>query len=258
MSLETLLLSYILLNLYRYATQFTVYCLLLLAVAVLAITSGYFFSTFAEEHQNWGEDSIMQLIYGIVLAVTAIAILIYMIKNRKRIRLIVQLFQESSNALATVPRLLFQPILTFIVIIASSCTFLLFALIIESSGHFKIVNSETEFAIYEKDIFMYAALVVNLIAYIWFIQFILACQHFIIAGTVCQWFFKQKDVALKSPIKRSFAALLRFHLGSICIGSILITFVMVIQMILDPLAVSLFQLSRTKLHKTFVECPKER
>jgi len=66
------------------------------------------------------------------------------------------------------------------------------------------------------------ALWMDFFVYFWFIQFILSCQHFVIAGAVSQWFFTRDKTKVHSPIKKAFSNLLKFHLGSACFGSLIL------------------------------------
>jgi hypothetical protein len=82
---------------------------------------------------------------------------------------------------------------------------------------------------------MQAASVINFIAFFWFTQFIFGCQHFIIAGTICKWYFTRDKTKLYSPIATTFSHLLNFHLGSVCMGSMLITLVKILRMIVNAI-----------------------
>ncbi|XP_076320021.1 choline transporter-like protein 1 isoform X3 [Tachypleus tridentatus] len=62
----------------------------------------------------------------------------------------------------------------------------------------------------------------HLLAFFWLTQFIIACQHVVIAGSVASWFFTRDKSQLDSPIWTSFYRLVRYHLGSIALGSLLI------------------------------------
>ena len=75
---------------------------------------------------------------------------------------------------------------------------------------------------YIKDGAMAATRWVNFFAFLWFTQFLLGCQDFIIAGSVSKWFFTRNKTKLGWPIAVSFGHLIRYHLGSVCFGSLLI------------------------------------
>jgi hypothetical protein len=63
---------------------------------------------------------------------------------------------------------------------------------------------------------------INFFAFLWFTQFLFGCQDFVIAGAVSKWFFTRNKTKLGWPIAISFAHLIRYHLGSVCFGSLLI------------------------------------
>jgi solute carrier family 44 protein 1 (choline transporter-like protein) len=90
-------------------------------------------------------------------------------------------------------------------------------------------------ATYQQDAGMAIAAVLNLIAFFWFTQFIFGCQHFVIAGTITKWYFARDKTKLDSPVLTTFSHLLNFHLGSVCLGSMLITLVKIIRMIVNAI-----------------------
>lgn len=85
---------------------------------------------------------------------------------------------------------------------------------------------------YVKDSAMSATRWINFFGFLWFVQFLFGCQEFIIAGSVSKWFFTRNKSNLGFPIIISFAHLIRYHLGSICFGSILIAIVQLVRTLL--------------------------
>lgn len=77
----------------------------------------------------------------------------------------------------------------------------------------------------------------NLLALFWFSQFIVGCQHMVIAGAVITWFFSRNKSQLESPIYRSFFILVRYHLGTVAFGSFLIAVVQMIRVCLKVIEV---------------------
>jgi solute carrier family 44 protein 1 (choline transporter-like protein) len=88
---------------------------------------------------------------------------------------------------------------------------------------------------YEQDAGMGIAAVLNFIAFLWFTQFIFGCQHFVIAGTISKWYFARDKTKLDSPVMTTFSHLLNFHIGSVCLGSMLITLVKIVRMIVNAI-----------------------
>lgn len=77
------------------------------------------------------------------------------------------------------------------------------------------------------------ARVYNLLVLLWVIEFIIACQHMIIAGAVATWFFTRNKTNMSSPISTSVSYLFNYHLGSVALGSFIITVIQIIRAILN-------------------------
>lgn len=200
-----------------------------------------FSSTMNSNHEDEKSASIFFLIGAGIFFVFAMIATCLVCCFRKRISMVIQIFKEASKALADVPMVLIEPILTFFALALTSIATLGFMLIIYNSGKLVVTNDEHgsfKSADYEPDIGISIAFYLNIVGFIWFTQFIFGCQHFVIAGTVVQWFFTRTKDKLNSPLKRSFNYLLRFHIGSVCLGSILITAVKIMRMIANYIQVS--------------------
>lgn len=79
---------------------------------------------------------------------------------------------------------------------------------------------------------------INFFAFLWFTQFLFGCQDFVIAGAVSKWFFTRNKSKLSFPVLISFAHLIRYHLGSVCFGSILIAIMQFIRAIFKLIEVN--------------------
>jgi hypothetical protein len=131
--------------------------------------------------------------------------------------------------------IIFEPILTFLSLLIAITLFIFFAIVIQTSGRLTAgtaLDNKPQ-VVFEKDAGMILAHIINLIAFIWFAQFIFGCQHFIISGTISKWYFARDKSKLFSPITNSFLNLVYFHLGSICLGAMIITLVKIIKMIVE-------------------------
>lgn len=54
-------------------------------------------------------------------------------------------------------------------------------------------------------------------------------------GTVSKWYFTRDKTKLDSPILSTFNDLVRFHLGSVCMGSMIITYIKILRMLIKIL-----------------------
>lgn len=64
-------------------------------------------------------------------------------------------------------------------------------------------------------------------------EFYLGCQHMVVAGGVAQWFFTREKKRLSLPMMRSTGLLVRYHLGTVAFGSMVIGLVRLIRSILS-------------------------
>lgn len=71
----------------------------------------------------------------------------------------------------------------------------------------------------------------NVLTLFWMSQFIVGCQHVCIAGAVATWFFTRNKATLDWPLSRSLGRLLRYHLGTVALGALIIAFVKVLRMV---------------------------
>lgn len=216
-----LLLSFGILLSFRYAIKYIIWginILLIIAIAIIGILL------------------IMDdnAIVGFLLILCAVCKAIFLYKYRERVVLVVQLFREASKALNDVPIMLAEPILTFVSFIISCALFWLFYAIIASSGEMTVIkdkNGNFDHVEYLPGPLELTAHIVNLIGFIWFVAFISGCQHFIIASVISEWYYAPNKTKLDSPIKRAFSNLWKFHLGSICLGAIVLTVIQIVRAI---------------------------
>lgn len=113
-----------------------------------------------------------------------------------------------------------SPPQTFVALCTLVCLWLYFAIWIESAGQLTIENNTS--AKYVKDSTILVTRWYNVFVLFWVSQFIIGCQHMVIAGAVATWFFTRNKTALDWPLVRSMGRLLRYHLGTVALGSLII------------------------------------
>ncbi|XP_049862995.1 choline transporter-like protein 1 isoform X2 [Schistocerca gregaria] len=177
-----------------------------------------------------GRSVTAYLVYAILATIATVIICLIILVMRKRIKLVIQLFREAGKAVASMPMLLFEPLITFVMLGLVVAAWIYFCLLIESSGDLK--EGENNKMYYKKDVIMKVTRWYNLFAVLWFAQFCTGCQHMVIAGAVATWFFTRNKQNLGTPIIRSFCNLVRYHLGSVALGSLLIAIIQMIRIVL--------------------------
>lgn len=102
---------------------------------------------------------------------------------------------------------------------------------IETAGHPSITSNG--YIKYEKDAFWFWIRLFHIFGLLWLANFIIACQHVVIAGAVAGWYFARDKSSLKLPIASSFWRLVRYHMGSVAFGAFIIALVQLIRMIMQ-------------------------
>ncbi|XP_071453243.1 choline transporter-like protein 1 [Hetaerina americana] len=164
------------------------------------------------------------LAYAITSTIITIIIVLVLIVMRRRIELVVLMFKEAGAAVHSMPLLLAQPLFTYIFLAITVSIWLYLTLWVESAGLLtKVSNSSYR---YLKDGTMKFTRWYNLMGFFWISQFLFGCQNMVIAGAITTWFFQVNKEQLQSPIQESAGRLIRYHLGSVALGSLLVAIVM--------------------------------
>nr|XP_040569500.1 choline transporter-like protein 1 [Lepeophtheirus salmonis] len=178
-----------------------------------------------QEELNW------ILAGAIILTILTVILLLVLLVLKSRIQFVIQLFKEASKAIQAMPFLVLQPFWTFLVLLIFLIFWTLTLIWFESSGYPE-QDSTSGFVTYKKSSFLIGLRFYNFFGLFWISQFIIACQHVVIAGAISKWFFSRNKSNLKSPILKSIYILLRYHLGSVALGSFIIALIKFIRAII--------------------------
>lgn len=219
-----------LLILFQYAIEFIIFFVYFGFILTILIIDILFWVFLAVGDMNY-------FVPALLMSFLVIILIMIFVWYRKRLKLVAQIFKEASKALIDITSIIFEPILTFIALMIVIVMFVALNLLIHTAGNAidtKNLDGSIHVA-FKGDAGIVIAQIVNYVAFIWFTQLIFDCQHFVIAGTICSWYFTRNKEKLNSPVLKSFYHLIRFHLGSVCFGSMIITIVKVIRIIVQSL-----------------------
>lgn len=253
LALIALVLSALMMLLFRYTIRFVVYAVLIGIVAACAAGTIFLWVQYAAEAQTDYADSIHKrrrttyLVFAIVATLVTVGIGLVIVVLRKRIALVIELFREAGKACASMPLMLVEPCATFVALAALVCLWLYFAIWIESAGQLQIENNAS--AAYVKTPAVLVARWWNVLALLWMSQFIVGCQQMVIAGAVATWFFTRDKARLDWPLGRSCARLVRYHLGTVACGALCIAVVQLLRTVFR-----LLQLAVTDPQNRVTQC----
>jgi len=182
------------------------------------------------------EEEVMYFLIGAIVSTVVLAVvLLILFILRKRINLVIHLFQEAGHAVHAMPLLVLVPLLTFLALALTTAIWIYGTLWIFTAGD-PVEDSGTKFIKFTPDTFLWWMRWYHVFGFLWITQFCIACQHLVIAGSVAGWYFsKDKSSVGVSTIVSAFYRLLRFHLGTAAFGSLIIAIIQMIRIVLKYL-----------------------
>uniref|UniRef100_A0A671KNJ2 Choline transporter-like protein n=1 Tax=Sinocyclocheilus anshuiensis TaxID=1608454 RepID=A0A671KNJ2_9TELE len=207
------------------------------------------------------------LAFLIILSIVEAILLLALIFLRTRIFIAIALIQETSKALGHMMSTLFYPIVTFVLLLVCVSYWGITALYLATSGApvYKVVamnttqgdcsvirmfnttqyptcpsarcvfiNYNTE-GLFQKNLFNLQ--IYNVIAFLWCVNFVIALGHCTLAGAFASyyWAFSKPADIPTFPLIQSFMRALRYHVGSLAFGALILTLVQIVRIILEYL-----------------------
>ncbi|CAA2962128.1 Hypothetical predicted protein [Olea europaea subsp. europaea] len=239
-----LVLSLALLILLRFLAGTIIWSCLTLVVALLLSMAGYSWLTYYYQiidlnnimpHDSYYSDKLATsdkwLVGSIFLTFVSFACIGTVIFMRKRILLVTSLFRESGKAIADMPLLLLQPMLTFAVLVLITLVWSI-GLICLQSMKMPLVDMNTGFVVFRAETLYKLMKWYHIFAFLWVSHFAIACQHYVIGASVSKWYFSTNRYNLNSPIGTSVSELILYYLGSVALGSFLVAIFKVVRIII--------------------------
>lgn len=165
------------------------------------------------------------IIYSILMSIVSLIVIFLIIAMRKRIGLVVRLICEAQMTLFDMPVLFVLPVFTFLILAVFLIYWLLTAVMIYSYTQYNTKDLQFQSLSIKQNIVYNALWVYHAIALIWISEFIFACQAMVVSSSVAKWYFTRDKNNFSSPICSSICNLVVFQMGSVAIGSFIITLV---------------------------------
>ncbi|XP_055348122.1 choline transporter-like 1 [Paramacrobiotus metropolitanus] len=254
LSFAALVLSGVLLLVLYYWTAAIIYVILILvslgsvvATALLwwawsslkqSLDSRLYFGQYdilEEESKN----EIILLTFAILATALTVILFLMPICIRLKIDYVTRMYEEATVCIRGIPSLLLQPVWTFLILgsfLMLWCGVML-CLATSEIPRFvrkqitvdflsaKVAIPDTSFTVieYDQQTPMRFMWIFYVLALIWISEFILACQQLVVAGAISKWYFERDKKQCSSPVLSSISQLIWYHLGSVALGSFLIT-----------------------------------
>ncbi|XP_059205567.1 choline transporter-like protein 4 [Centropristis striata] len=223
------------------------------------------FKVYLQVQETW-------LAFLIIISVAEAIILLTIIFLRTRILIAIALIQESSKAIGHMMSSLLYPLVTFVLILVCVAYWGATALYLATSGDpiYKVValnntleacksingsvicdpqdfNSSdyscpsascifikyNDEGLFQRNLFNLQ--IYNIVAFLWCVNFVIALGQCTMAGAFASYYWaftKPKDIPM-FPVTASFIRALRYHVGSLAFGALILTLVQIARMLLE-------------------------
>lgn len=173
------------------------------------------------------KDMDMWLALALVWSVLGGILFILLVFLRKRIELVIQLFKEAGRALTKMPLLLFYPLVTLMAVLCVMVYFGYFMLLLLSAGDRTI--DDNDHVTYEISEVMQYMTLYHIFGFYWCYELCMAFQESVIAGAISTWYFTRNKSDISWPITKTLWRTIKYHLGSLLLGALIIAIVKIIQ-----------------------------
>jgi len=163
-----------------------------------------------------------------VSGLTAVAVLCLW----NRIRLAIAILKSAAEYVKDTPTIFIVPIITIATLVCFYGYWGLTAVYLVSSGDATQIKGYP-FGDFEYSKALQRLLIYHVFGLLWFNAFVIASTQFVLASSTALWYFSQgTGQAAPKTVKTSIYRLVRYHLGSIAFGSLILAIVQMIRLVL--------------------------
>jgi len=231
-TLLSVVVCYLWLLILRYVASVCVYSIL--AGMVLGSIGSSGFMWLAYKDKIYVKEAVnnkdLWLFGSIAVTLAAVIICFIILAMLKRVRLAITIFGEASKFVTRVPLITCQPLMSIVyfLVVGSALFVLTFALLSPTEPN--VQDNGTNVTFEQGPLYYFA--IGSAFMIFWIYQISHDSTEFVIASSVAQWYFTTEDETLSSPILTAIGYLVRYQLGSIAFGSLLIAMIKFIRAIL--------------------------
>lgn len=219
----------------RFCIGVIVWTSIILTIGFIVVLAAFFqWAAINLYNENTDPDTVKNLkILAYVLYGVAGVVLIYIFYMCNKIRLAIAIMKVGTQYMRDVWQAVLVPPCCFIMIVALYIYWVLACLYLYSSGTIEQRSGTSPFATVSWSTVERSAFYFEFFGVLWTNAFILALGQFILASSVCIWYFSvNSDSGPQRPISRSIWRAFRYHLGSLAFGSLILAIVWTIKYIL--------------------------
>jgi solute carrier family 44 (choline transporter-like protein), member 2/4/5 len=228
-------IAFVYMILLRFCIGVIVWTSILFTIGIIVVFAAFFqWAAYNLYNSDTDPDTVRNLkILAYTLYALAFLIMIYIFYMCNKIRLAIAIMKVGTQYIRDVWLSLCISPCCFILIVGIYAYWVAACLYLYSSGSLTSSSGTSPFASVNWDNNARSAFYFEFFGILWVNAFLLALGQFILASSVCIWYFSvNSDSGPQRPISRSLWRAFRYHLGSIAFGSLILAIVWAIKYIL--------------------------
>ncbi|GMR35608.1 hypothetical protein PMAYCL1PPCAC_05803, partial [Pristionchus mayeri] len=210
------------------------------------------FSSILGQEPTVSEQALIGLALGASVITLFVVLLMWCLLPRGK--LLVNLFKQAGQSLSSMPCLLLQPLSTALAVLAVGAYSVANALLVyTAAAPVPQLHEDTRLAVVTYNVTQTQKymLAYQAVGFIWLCEFAFAYQRMLIAGAVAKWYFDRSGC---NPVCAARWNTIRFHLGSLALGSFIITLVRIPRYILMYIYAKMKASENVIVQKIFACC----
>ena len=151
---------------------------------------------------------------------------------RKRIKLAIEVMKHAGRAVTAVPTTILFPLVLALALFGYFVIWVVVMLYLYTAGEETTDNADN-FTGFQQSTSVRNLQIFQVFQLLWITAFLNGLGITVLAGAFAAFFFKREGETLVSPLKTSLGRILRFHLGSIALGSLILAVIQFIRLVLN-------------------------
>lgn len=230
----TLLLLFLYMFLLRLCVGVIIWISIVFTFAALLTIAIFFHWSSVNQYKEENDEDTQETLYWISIGFYVLTgvFFLYILFMVNRIRLAIAIMKTGTRFIVSVWYALFVPPVIFVITGAVFAYWVFACIYLYSSGDISQENQDSFAEVSKTNNYKYM-FYFEFWGILWVSSYLIATTQFILAGSVCIWYFSQgADSGPQRPVSRPIWWSIRYHMGSLAFGSLILAVVWTIKWIL--------------------------
>jgi solute carrier family 44 (choline transporter-like protein), member 2/4/5 len=178
----------------------------------------------------------------VLLWTASVAYIFLLMCNFNSLRVSIRIIETAGDFFADTKRVALVPVFFFVLAVASFFAWVYGYVCVRSIGTITDINYQFQYRQVEYGPVVNNMLWAMIFGLFWIMAFLLTCNEFVVVVSAASWYFSDKDkpdddgIPGDAEVMKGFTWILRYHFGSLALGSLTVAIVWVIRAVFEYVA----------------------